>query len=214
MSLKAFAITEEMEGTGGIYFAKYSITAKKSFCAEFDLELGEISCRRAPWADQYADTKSVPKMVMLEHGWWFYCDYCECRITDDRATYRGDEVITLDPVEAGGGIFCTPSCRDNYYQERSERAIFSQWARDLFEGMLFRRFPGASVAQKTHVYATAIDGLWVIKQCVVHFTFPGSTIGPATFRVDGIGAAPTLHVCTGDIAAWEGFAASLKGCTS
>ena len=50
--LKAFAVQEDCEGTGGIYYAEHAITAKKRFANENnDGELNGITCQRAPWAD-------------------------------------------------------------------------------------------------------------------------------------------------------------------
>ena len=67
-ALRAFAVTEEDEGTGAIYFAKHDIVAKKLGANDFaGGEIDYISCRRAPWADAYID-RPLPVRGRIKNG--------------------------------------------------------------------------------------------------------------------------------------------------
>ena len=52
--MKAYAVTEEDENTGGIIYAEHNIVARRLGANEYaDGEIAYVSCRRAPWADEY-----------------------------------------------------------------------------------------------------------------------------------------------------------------
>ncbi len=97
MSMKAYAVQEDYEGTGAIIFAKHAIQARRWGANEFNGgELGGMTCRRAPWADQYAPGP-IPAEVMMEHGWSFLCVRCERRVLDlQEAVIAKDNVYCLD----------------------------------------------------------------------------------------------------------------------
>jgi hypothetical protein len=210
--MKAFAVQEDCEGTGDIYYAEHAITAKKRFANEFgDGDLSGVTCSRAPWADQYAPY--CPRLVMIDHGWWMDCHGCEVRIDSDLEGYPDDPeepVRTLEPVEDDRGLFCSPQCRDNYLSDRAARHAAEAVARAELVAKLLAKLPGVTIVGETHSYVEKRDGLYVAKQTRAAFEFPGLKIGPAHFGHNEIGEEPSVTVCQGDLAAWEAWRASLK----
>jgi hypothetical protein len=162
--LKAYAVQEEDEGTGGIFYAEHDIVARKAGANEFgDGDLHGITCRRAPWADEYAPGP-CPLLVMIDHGWWMECHGCGIRIDSDME-YIPDEadapVLELKPVEDDRGLFCTVECRERHLVERMERKIYEQWMVDLLRLRLRDKLPGCvETADKPHVYVEKKAGLW------------------------------------------------------
>lgn len=209
--MKAFACQEEHEGTGGIYYADHAITAHKRFANEYnDGDLHGITCRRAPWADQYAPGP-CPLLVMVDHGWWMERYHCGVRIDSDLEHIPHDPaepVRELKPVEDASGIFCTADCQSAFHAERAERAIYGQWMLDLLRQCLRDKMPGCTEVSEgmcPHVYVEKKHGLWAIRQAVIAFTFPGCKIGPASIRMEHDQPGATVLVCSGDIEAWEAF---------
>ena len=85
--MKAFAVTEECDNNGSIMFAATNIEARRRGADRYnDGELRGISCRRAPWADRFAESGKVPAKVMIAHGWHFDC--CGCGATIDEEWIR------------------------------------------------------------------------------------------------------------------------------
>jgi len=211
--LQAYAVTEHCENTGGIVFANSDIEARKRGASEYaDGEITEVSCKRAPWADQYAAAGRVPVLVMIEYGWWWTCNGCERTVTSDFEDYDDDDVvIDLHPVEDARGFWCTPECRDRDLRERAERKIFNAMILDHLRMLLAKRLPGAiAVENEGHVYAVLNDGLWTAQQARIDFRFPGCVIAPASFR---LGCNPNTNeiealVCAGDLEAYKAWRAT------
>ena len=84
--VRAYVVLENDERSGAIYFARHAITARKAGANEYgDGELSYVTCNRAPYADQFAETGMVPASVLVENGWHFECGSCGHRIDDDLA---------------------------------------------------------------------------------------------------------------------------------
>jgi len=212
--LKAFAVQEDCEGTGGIYYAEHAITAKKRFANENnDGELNGITCQRAPWADEYAPGP-CPQLVMVDHGWWMECHGCQIRIDSDLEFIPDDPgapVVELKPVEDERGLFCTAECRDAYLIERVERKIYEQWMLDLLRLRLREKLPGCVEADNApYVYVEKRNGLWALRGMAIGFTFPGCKIGPASLRMGEDKPGGWVTVCHGDLEAWESFRANTQ----
>lgn len=211
----AYSIQEPDEWTGGVYFARHSITAKKAFADEFnDGEIGGVICHRAPWADEFAESKVVPAKAMIAHGWHFECSGCGHRIDED---WLADEGKPLDGVIGSqwSMVFCGPDCEARHdEQERQRKTIQDEWIA-MLKSMVLARFPDAKFSSgdfKEHAYASLRDGHWIIEQCVVSFEFPGMKIGPATLRYGRdysikIGPVrPRFSCCNGDLDAFQAYA--------
>lgn len=209
--LKAYAVLEDCENTGGIIWAKSNVEARRLGASAFhDGEFSGLTCRRAPWADKYFEMRSVPYLVMIENGWWFSCVHCEQIINSDlEGTDDDDNTITLDPVEDAHGMFCTPACRDDYLQEKAERRMWEQWTVDLLTAMLLKAIPTARVTDDLpYVFAMKRNGLWNAEEATICFNFPGQKIAPAQFKFRREHPKPHASVCAGDLPAFEAWRAA------
>jgi hypothetical protein len=214
MPLKAFTVLEEYENTGGIIFAKHAVTARRIGAGEYaDGDFSLVSCRRAKWADKYADTGIVPASEMVWHGWHFECGFCGRRIDDDRPPYRKWTPDFVVGNGNGGAVYCDKACctadkHEHEFAERLKARTVAHYAKRLG-----KRFPGITVKpigagfRGSHVY---VDG-GRIKQIVIDFDWPGQKIGPAAFRWDDRNPLTNgLTCCFGDKEAFEAFARSAE----
>jgi len=218
--LRAFAVQEKDEYTGGVFFAAHDIVAKKEGANEFaGGDISGVECRRVPWADEFVG-RSLPARVMIAHGWWFECSGCDMRINEDALLERG---LSVDGVlgTQWGRVYCSARCcrRDLSIKRRAEaekvRAI------EALKAIVRCRFPGVSFTDehenpswRHHAYVTFRHGQkgWLWEQVAVSFTFPGMQIGPATLHLErrwsvAIGPVrPEFRCFNGDRAAFEAFA--------
>lgn len=105
--LRAFAVQEEDEGTGGIVFARHAVTARREGAAEYNGgDFSGLSCRRAAWADEYAPGP-VPATIMVQHGWWMHCHGCDRKVGEG---FENEARSRFDPVMEGDDFYCTPTC--------------------------------------------------------------------------------------------------------
>lgn len=218
--LLAYAVTEDCDNTGGIIFARHAIVARRLGADEFNGgEFDGIICRRAPWADAYAESGAVPASVMIANGWWSEGS-CGHRISEDDLAERGL------PVEGvigtwGSRLYCCVECRDLAEARRARERAAGDAFINMLKARLVRRFgpldfgsdlDGAMRKIGSHVYAREEDGLVIIRQAIVRFGFPGMKLGPAQYRYDPgyrIGpAVPELTCCSGDREAFEAWAAA------
>lgn len=226
--LKAFAVQETDENTGGIFFARHDIAAKKAGANEFaDGDISTVSCRRAPWADAYAETK-VPVTVMIANGWHFECYGCDARIDE---YWLEEHNLPLDGVigTQWSAVYCCSRCRRKHLSRRRRTEAAKQRAIDAFKAIVRKRFPDAVFVDqhdnpnwRHHAHVTcARGGGWHWQQVNVAFTFPGMQIAPATYRLDerpwvGYGGvfigpvAARYMCCTGDRDAFEAWAKASK----
>lgn len=215
--LKAYAVREDCENTGGIYYATSNIVARKAGSHEYNgSELGGMSCRRAPWADKYAPGP-CPKLVMIDHGWWFECHGCCAKMSCDAAD-DSEEDGGNDPnryIERGSAVYCSIECRTRYRSEQAMRKRLERKAiRDLAAALLLKLPDVVPVTirrkdnWRPHASVVKQDGVWKTQQCVVSFDWPGRKIGFGTFRFDKIGEEPHVAICHGDMDAWNAWRAS------
>jgi hypothetical protein len=221
--MKAFAVLEENENTGGIVFADSAVVARRNGASIFsDGEFSCVSCQRAAWADEFAETGIVPAKVMIENGWHFECAGCGETIDED---WLNEEDLPLAGVigQQHSKIYCCEICQcrdklnDAIKRDHEHRAILAlQW-------FVHKRFPGVAFATrdnwKPHAYASQRNGTWQVQQVVVSFEFPGMRIGAATCRIERessfyrgahlIGPIwPQFSCCGGDRETFEAWAAS------
>jgi hypothetical protein len=226
--LRAFAVQEDDEATGGIVFARHAVVARRHGANEYaGGDFDRVSCRRAAWADRYADSQIVPASLMIAHGWHFECSGCGHRIDID---FLDERDIWLADVQGHqeGHVFCTPLCEARHHLERAEaKHRETRWIR-RFAKIVRRRFPDAVIVDdgnqycRPHAYASYRNGRWVVEQVIVSFTWPGQQIGPATLRMDtrtewlrGGGyvtkrTKPHWTCCSGDREAFEAYAAASR----
>lgn len=227
-ALRAFAVTEEDEGAGAIYFAKHDIVAKKWGANEFaGGEIGYISCRRAPWADAYID-RPLPVRVMIENGWHFECYGCGMRIDEDELRERGLPVEGVIGTQ-WSAVFCSPRCRRKHLSRQRRIEVRKNIAIEAFKAVVRKRFPDADFCDEHdnpnwRHYASvdyARGGGWHWRDVCVAFRFPGMQIAPATYRLGdrpwvGYGSTfvgpikPHYSCCAGDRQTFEAYAAATR----
>lgn len=218
--LLAYAVTENDENTGSIYFARHAISARRRGADEYgDGELSAVSCRRAPWADWCADAGFVPASLMIGHGWHFECHGCGQHIDDDFLREAGlstDDVIGIQD----GPVFCCARCKLGHDAVEAEKKRVGADFLDVLRNEVRRRFgdvafPDPAREGSQHVYVIEQDGAYSIGQAAVSFEFPGIQFGPAVLRYDwpysfawdGIGPVRTrVTWCNGDDEAFLAFA--------
>ncbi len=218
--MKAFAVLEECENTGGIVFAEHAIVARRDGANIFsDGDFSGISCRRAPWADEFADTRLIPAKVMIENGWHFECAGCGETISEG---WLSDEDLPLDGVigHQHSRIYCCEICQCRDELHRAIKRDHERRAIEALQAFVLKRFPSIAFATKEnwkpHAYATERDGVWQVQEVVVSFEFPGMKIGAATCRIDRarshdrlIGPIrPEFSCCGGDREIFEAWAHS------
>jgi len=218
-NLKAYIVTETCENTCGVFFAKHAIEARKAGASKFNEgELGGMKCERAPGFDKFAPGP-VPKLELVDIGWWFECHGCLVRIDSDCRSDEDDEGPTrkLKPIEVGNAIYCSAECREQFLTEKALLKKLQAEAIADLRAKLIAKVPGVEISgddphDRDHAYVTQQrDGTYATQQCVVHFRFPGCKIAPASFRFDKVGEEPRALVCAGDLEAWNGWRAETTG---
>lgn len=226
MTLKAYAVLENNENTGGIVFAKHAVTARRQGANEYaDGEFEYVTCRRAKWADRYAETREVPIAGMIENGWHFECGSCGTRIDSDMLWERDLELEDVIGTN-NTGAYCNAVCeaRERLYKAEASH-VQKRWIR-RFRKLVKAKFPDAVIikgegigsSNGAHAYARKSKGRWQIGQCAVSFEFPGMEIAPATLRYDRQSTWPKTDLpnkpywscCNGDQATFEAWAKAHK----
>lgn len=222
--LKAYAVLEEGENTGGIVFAAHAIVARRQGAAIFgDGEFEGVSCRRAPWADHCAKTGVVPVSLMIDHGWRFECYGCGATIDRDWLYDMGLPLLGVIGTQHSS-IFCCDSCRSRHKAREAVRCEIEADMIERLKAMVLRRLPGAEIcsqdqwASRAHAEQGWDSGAWAVNGAVVFFAFPGMRIGPASLvlrrdylKINRIGPIdPSFECCAGDQEAFEAFAAETR----
>lgn len=219
--MKAYAVQEEDEGTGGIVFAKTNAQARRIGANRFDNEWDGVTCRRAAWADQYAPGP-VPFKVMFENGWWRECDGCGVRIEQNGYDADGN-TIDFDIVDDGPRTYCTPTCRDRDLIERAKVERVKRRAIAVMRNHLLRRVPGVTIVDGPENWATHAfvsrdkHGRLRIGQAIISFDFPGRKHGLGSLRADRdqshMDRKPTVWISNGDREIWAAWRAAVKEAT-
>ena len=141
---------------------------------------GSAECKRAPWADQYAQPGRIPWSVRVEHGLSVRCFYCRKMIT------AVDKMVV-----SGSEVFCTSACEEKFTGNRAlVQAVLDEAAE-----IALVLWPEVSVMK-----AEMIEG-----RARVHFTF-GRPPRHAFWFVD----ADQVEVAPVDQESWVDFNAQMR----
>jgi hypothetical protein len=232
-SLKAYAVIENYESTGAIFFAKHAVTARRLGANEYaDGDFSGVSCKRAKWADKYAG-QVVPVSDLVAHGWRFECSGCGVTIDDtlhewqERAFHFESlsDMLKIarryrnwSPSDIIGHqhsqVFCDQRCKDEYEAHEAERKRRQENALQAMRLKVLKRFPNAQFSDDgNHAYARYDKGRWKVQQCWAAFIFDGMKYGPAKLIWDAPGSYRKLEkahftCCSGDKDAFEAWAKS------
>lgn len=219
MALKAYSVLENNENTGAIYFAEHAIVARRLGANDYaDGDLSYVTCRRAPWADEWANKdEDVPARIMIANGWHFECCGCGARVDED---YLYDEDLPLNGVigTQRSRVFCSEICECEFKLHEAIRRDRERRMIDVMKSLVLKRFPTVKFSEakdnwKPHAHAEKRNESWQVTQAVVSFAFPGMKIAPASYRFNldhhKIGPVkPHFTCCFGDKEAFEAWADS------
>ncbi|WAT32242.1 hypothetical protein [Pseudomonas sp. GXZC] len=77
-----------------------------------------VECKRAPWADEYAQSGRIPLLAKVEHGIKAHCSLCAEVITD-----------VAEVVIDGSDAFCRSACEAKFVSARAmEKAVLDEAA--------------------------------------------------------------------------------------
>ena len=201
--LKAYAVLNNDDYTGGIFFAKNNITARKAGANEYaDGEIGEVTCKRAPFADAYRKNKKVPVSVKIDHGWHYECNSCGIRIDED-LSYRFGENEEHEAesfkryenwnsekiVEDGSLVYCDQKCSENHKLDEAQRKTQESRHRLRLERFLIKRLSGIHLVNKegyrsyVHIYCSRnSNGKITLQQASIPFEYPGMKYGQGSLN--------------------------------
>ena len=190
LTKRAFAVTENDENTGLIYFAKHAVVARRWGADEFgEGDFGSVSCIRAPWADAYAESGRLPARVSIANGWHFECYGCGARIDSD---YLYDKRLPLAGIIGfqSGPVYCSSRCAAHNISLKRRRKLHEAAAIADLKAVVRLRFPDADFCDDVkwpgghHAYVEPYRGAWNRHQVVGALRYPGAKYGPAHFRMD------------------------------
>jgi hypothetical protein len=211
-TLKAYAVQETDENTGSVFFATSNIEARRLGAGQInDGQLGGLTCRRAPWADQYAETGEVPAGAAIANNWHFEDGFTGDTIDED---YLFDH--NLKPADVIGTMntvvfaYAANHAAWTAHQKRMKDARDAAIAE--FTALLAKRLPEATpLADNSYAEAHDYSGVIVVDRVDIGFTWPGQKIGPGSFAMRrrsyrDIGPnAPVFYCCHGDSEAFNAF---------
>ncbi|MRW88807.1 hypothetical protein GJ699_02275 [Duganella sp. FT80W] len=180
LGLKAYEVREPNEGHCVIVFANNGAAARREGANELDCGFGEVEhCKRKPQFDAYAPGP-VPHAVLIDHGWWFECQQCSRKVSEDmwqEAEDEGEDHEHLGITTSGRSVYCSQRCVMTEFVERrahkaAEVALIEYFATEYPECQI----TGA------HVSGPLVSGpdKRGHAQSLVYFKFPGGEYG-ATF---------------------------------
>lgn len=151
MTLKAYMVTDTYEGHASVEFAHHAVVARREGANELNTEFDAVTCRRAPQFDHFAPGP-VPRMALIEDGWWFECSNCYRR-AEERDWDDVDDPRPMEPCVNGQDlVFCCKACRAEHGAKRRAR----EDATDALCELIYTRFPAAHI-RSTHVYGERLE---------------------------------------------------------
>ncbi|UVL26769.1 hypothetical protein [Pseudomonas donghuensis] len=179
-----------------IQFATSSAAARRQGADEIGADFGAVSCRRAQWADQYAEQRFIPAEAYIDAGWWFDCNHCGTRCDSDASRWdeETDTDIPLDLVFDGRVVYCSADCKAAHEAEVAAR------------NAKFEAFKKRVVAVRPGVTFTEFTGGYPWCGNRAKFMFPGAQYGGSVSEAED-DTELKWYVAQGDKAAWDHFIA-------
>ena len=190
----AFTVATDDPEESTIQFATTNVAARRQGADVIGTDFGYVTCRRAPWADQYADQGSIPAKAYIDAGWWFGCGHCGTRCDSDATHWDEDsgEDVALNLVFDGPTVYCSAECKAKHDAEVSARnAKFEE-----FKVKVVAEQPGLTFKEFTGGYP------WCANRAT--FTFPGAQYGGSVSDTEET-LDLSWYVSNGDKEAWDAF---------
>lgn len=209
-TLKAYVVQDDSgDGNVCLQFANRNVEARREGANEMDAEFGDVSCRRAPWADSYAPGP-VPVQVCIEVGGWWQTCACGCgrKVSNDGDGFNydvdGDDgaLNPMAPIYVGRSVYWNQACKDA--DERHKREVAEAKGRDQSdaEAAVLKKFPFATdiAAFRGYDYDGRSTRQGLESYNVLHagFNFPGAVHG-AIWVV----GSDTIHIPPISMEAWR-----------
>ncbi|PZU80665.1 MAG: hypothetical protein DI528_22220 [Shinella sp.] len=151
--IRAFAVLERCENTGGGVFARQDIVARKlGACTYSDGDIANVECRRAHWADEFADTGVVPAKLAIAHNWRFECHGCGATINEDWLAEAG---LELDGVigSVNGRVFCCAECKQRHDDIETRKKLVGEEFLETLRAVVRRRLAALGMWRR-------LDRIW------------------------------------------------------
>lgn len=193
--VKAYTVATDDPEESTIQFATTNVAARRQGADAIGSEFSWVSCKRAPWADQYADS-FIPAQAYIENGWWVNCTNCSRMVSDEHHALDSDGDETdelLTPVFDGPRVFCDASCKAAHEKEVADRdaalEAFKKRVAEARPDLTFKDFTGG----------------WPRYTITGQFTFPGCRFGGSVHDHDGDGGELAWYIAYGDQDAWAEY---------
>lgn len=192
---KAYTVATDDPEESTIQFATTNVAARRQGANEIGADFSWVSCKRAPWADQYADS-FIPAQAYIDNGWQVGCTNCSRMVSDehhalDSDGYETDELLT--PVFDEHRAFCDASCKAAHEKEVADR----ESALEAFKKRVAEARPDLTFKDFT--------GGWPRFTITGQFTFPGCRFGGSVRDHEGDGGELKWYIAYGDQAAWDEY---------
>lgn len=193
----AYSVETNDPEESNIQFATSNAAARRQGADEIGTDFsGIVSCRRAHWADPYADLRYIPAKAYIDAGWWFDCNHCGTHCDSDASRFdeETETYIALDLVFDGRVVYCSAECKIGHDTEVSAR------------NAKFEAFKDAAAKARPEVTFTGFTGGYPYCANSGKFTFPGAQYGGSVSDTEDSDQL-TWWVCAVDKDAWDRFAA-------
>lgn len=195
--LLAYQVETNDPEESNIQFATSNAAARRQGADHIGTDFGAVSCRRAQWADQFADQGFIPAKHYIDAGWWFECNNCgqHCDSEAIRWDEETGEDVKLVLVFDGPTVYCSQDCKEAHDAEVAARnAKF-----EAFKAAVVQAEPGVTFTEFTGGYPWCANS--------GRFRFPGCQFG-GSVRDTEDSTELTWYVANADQQAWEAFIAS------
>lgn len=207
MSIRAFQVQDEYgDGECRIVYAEKNVVARREGAAEMGLDFGGVSCRRAPWADEFAPNGPTPQQCIETGQWWYSCA-CGCGRhidnEDGSGIHQDDSTENrMQPVYVDGCVFWNKACQDKREREIREHDAALAADQAQAEQQTLARYPFATEIKAYRGYAKGLDGKCSYDVLQASFLFPGGQFG-----VHWVLGSDEVRMHREDDAAWDALVA-------
>lgn len=155
-----------------VVFARSPAAARRVGGREIDLDWDEVnSCQRAREFDCFAPGP-VPKLALIESGWWFECHGCARPIRFEPYDDGVTDVSSENVVEDGQSIYCSEICKaDSGARDAEAKAVAASGVATMVH-YLMSSTPIARI-ERTHAFAFHRGTSIELTQVIVDFSLPG-----------------------------------------
>lgn len=204
--MKAFQVQDQYEGNCVIVYAEKNVVARRVGSSELGADFPDVSCCRAPWADQFYPNGPTRQQGVELGDWWVECAcWCYRRIDNDGG-YAGpqndSEANPMAPVYVEDRVYWNQACLDADTLRKQAEAAALAMDQAQAEKQVLAAYPFATEIKAYRGYAQGLDGKYGYDVLQCHFRFPGGE-GGAHWTL----GSENIRVRQDDSAAWDALVA-------